>query len=91
MVIEMKQTTAGACARGLLEALKSGSRGRIEQALCRAETVISKASPDAREDEFRDLLEAVVESVGASRRYAVAPAQNVVALQMLMHVAGSGA
>jgi len=89
MQLAVNGTTAGASARCLLEALNSGSRARVDEALHGAAKVVSRPNADAREEEFRDLLDAVIESV--SQKRVVGPAQRAVAVQMLRHVAGHAA
>jgi hypothetical protein len=84
MVLSIEQLTPGACARSLLHALNSGSRGEMQQALRRAEKVTGLPSSDPRVEEFRDLLAAVLPSVAES-----GPAQRAVAIRMLTHVAAN--
>jgi hypothetical protein len=90
MVIYM-DSTAATCARMLLSALESGSRPQIEKALQRAEMLGTAETRDARENEFRDLLEAVVQAMNASERRAAGNAQRDVAVRMLAHLAQSAA
>ena len=89
MELALNGTTAGAYALDLLNALNSGSRARVDEAIGGATKVLRMPNADARDEEFRDLLDAVIESVSQPR--AVGPVQRAVAVQMLRHVAGHAA
>lgn len=90
MVSIIEQSTAGECARHLLDALNSGSDEGIHRALDRIAHLNSAWTSDSQELEFRDLLAGIVEPItGAVPEFLSAQrcSSKPVVLQMLAHVA----
>lgn len=101
MLTNTERSTAGECARRLLDAFTSGSQDRIREELLGAERLSTGENPgfpsggpgfasiDEREAEFRDLLEAIVRSVKSPDPQSTDSTRRHVAFQMLVHVARS--
>jgi hypothetical protein len=92
MLSLVQQSTAGECARRLLDALNSGSDEGIHRALDGIADLNSSWSSDSQELEFRDLLAGIVEPMTAAVPEflcAQKSSSKPVVLQMLAHVASA--
>ena len=101
MLTNTERSTAGECARRLLEAFTSGSQDRIREELLGAERLGAPENSgfraetsgfqgiDEREVEFRELLGAIVRSVKSADPERFDSARRHVVFQMLVHVARS--